>query len=182
MKKTFIVCLDIVSRQARPPFGKFGYMPAHRRLVWRREEITDISRLAEIVNEASTFLRSYTGTNSAMLVEEVIPVEIPEYIAPVEEAPAAPEPEEDTPEATAADVVPPEPTAEAPAEPAEQAPAEPMTPSEAGRILGNGVEEPEDAEAARVLSAAAAAPAEESAKPSLRRLRRRGAKPTTDEN
>lgn len=32
--------------------------------------------------------------------------------------------------------------------------SDPMTPSEAGRILGNGIDEPEDGEAARVLASA----------------------------
>lgn len=67
----YIITLEAASRYAQSNFGKFRYMAEHQRLVWRGEEISNIATLAETVNEAGKFLRSYTGPLSYMRVEEI---------------------------------------------------------------------------------------------------------------
>lgn len=79
----------MVSRQARAPFGKFSFVAAHRRLVWRKEETTDISRLAEMVNEASTFLRAHSALFGMIVLDVSAPAQNTEEVSEPAEEPVA---------------------------------------------------------------------------------------------
>ena len=70
MNKTYCVVLDPVSRFRRPAIERFRYVPAHRRLVWREEETSDISRLAELFNEALACAERMPFANLRMRVIE----------------------------------------------------------------------------------------------------------------
>ena len=87
--KKYIVALNVKSRHSRAPFGRFGFMARHRRLVWRKEETGDIARLAELLNEAIPFMRKYNGVPWPIIVEAV------EEAAPVAEPEAPAEPPQD---------------------------------------------------------------------------------------
>jgi hypothetical protein len=80
----FFVGLTIKSRFPKPKIGKFFRSSAHGgNYVWRRETTSDIAKLAELVNEASDFLRT---NNNPHLLLRVITCD-----APAEAVPEAPQ-------------------------------------------------------------------------------------------
>ena len=84
----YLVALDIKTRFHRPAIGEFTYSPKHERHVWRSEETSDIARLADLTNEALTFVRRmdqvdlvvgiYTADDAPVLGEGIHPTPEPE--------------------------------------------------------------------------------------------------------
>jgi len=67
----FAVALEIKSRYRRPNIGKFVHDDRVSRQIWRKETTSDISRLAELTNEALDFLRVLNDSTIVLVVLDV---------------------------------------------------------------------------------------------------------------
>ena len=66
---TYFVGLNLRSRFPNPKIGKFFRCSSHGgHYLWRRETTTDIARLAELVNEASEFLKRNANPTLLLVV------------------------------------------------------------------------------------------------------------------
>jgi hypothetical protein len=94
--KKYLVALDPESRFSRPAVEKFEFMPAFKRLVWRKEATACPHRLSELFNEA---LDCAERMNHADLRLRVISQEVPDETPAVANTapPAPPAPTEAAP-------------------------------------------------------------------------------------